>query len=93
MIREKDKAKLEELLKFANRASVLTKTPQCNEIFRIMMDKCAEYNNQIVNKKPQDYETYLFTLGKLQGLREFMELLKNASNNKDEYARKLKELQ
>lgn len=83
--------KLRDNLKKAHRASVLLKTPQCNELFRIMMDDMAIYNNLITGTKALSHEDYLLNLGKIQGLRTLITRLKNLANNEEKYAEQLKQ--
>ena len=83
---------LEEKLRFAQRASVLVKTPQCKELFRLMMDDMELYNKDIIRTTPLTHEEYLGTLGRLQGLKMFIDKIKISADNKDKYAEQLKQL-
>ena len=83
---------LEEKLRFAQRASVLVKTPQCKELFRLMMDDMELYNKDIIRTTPLTHEEYLVTLGRLQGLKMFIDKIKISAHNKDKYAEQLKQL-
>ena len=83
---------LEEKLRFAQRASVLVKTPQCKELFRLMMDDMELYNKDIIRTTPLTHEEYLVTLGRLQGLKMFIDKIKISADNKDKYAEQLKQL-
>ena len=83
---------LEEKLRFAQRASVLIKTPQCKELFRLMMDDMELYNKDIIRTTPLTHEEYLVTLGRLQGLKMFIDKIKISADNKDKYAEQLKQL-
>lgn len=82
---------LEEKLRFAQRASVLVKTPQCKELFRLMMDDMELYNKDIIRTTPLTHEEYLVTLGRLQGLKMFIDKIKISADNKDKYAEQLKQ--
>lgn len=86
------KKMLEEKLRFAQRASVLVKTPQCKELFRLMMDDMELYNKDIIRTTPLTHEEYLVTLGRLQGLKMFIDKIKISADNKDKYAEQLKQL-
>ena len=83
---------LEEKLRCAQRASVLVKTPQCKELFRLMMDDMELYNKDIIRTTPLTHEEYLVTLGRLQGLKMFIDKIKISADNKDKYAEQLKQL-
>ena len=83
---------LEEKLRFAQRASVLVKTPQCKELFRLMMDDMELYNKDIIRTTPLTHDEYLVTLGRLQGLKMFIDKIKISADNKDKYAEQLKQL-
>lgn len=85
------KQTLQEQLKFAQRASVLVKTPQYNELQKMMMEDMAKYNNDIVRTTPLSHDEYLLTLGRLQGLRMFVNKIRNSAENKDKYAEQLKQ--
>lgn len=85
------KQTLSEQLKFAQRAAVLVKTPQYNELQKMMMEDMAKYNNDIVKTTPLSHDEYLLTLGRLQGLRMFVNKLRNAAENKDKYAEQLQQ--
>lgn len=82
---------LEEKLRFAQRASVLVKTPQCKELFRLMMDDMELYNKDIIRTTPLTHDEYLVTLGRLQGLKMFIDKIKISADNKDKYAEQLKQ--
>ena len=82
---------LEEKLRFAQRASVLVKTPQCKELFRLMMDDMELYNKDIIRTTPLTHDEYLVTLGRLQGLKMFIDKIKISAENKDKYAEQLKQ--
>ena len=83
---------LEEKLRFAQRASVLVKTPQCKELFRLMMDDMELYNKDIIRTTPLTHEEYLVTLCRLQGLKMFIDKIKISADNKDKYAEQLKQV-
>ena len=83
---------LEEKLRLAQRASVLVRTPQCKELFRLMMDDMELYNKDIIRTTPLTHEEYLVTLGRLQGLKMFIDKIKISADNKDKYAEQLKQL-
>lgn len=85
------KKTLQEQYKFAQRASVLVKTPQYNELQKMMMDDMSKYNNDIVRTTPLTHDEYLLTLGRLQGLRMFVNKIRNSAENKDKYAEQLKQ--
>lgn len=80
---------LEAQYKKAQRAAVLVKTPQCKELFSIMMDDMAVYNNTITGTKALSHEDYLLNLGKIQGLRTLITRLKTLAENKEKYAEQL----
>lgn len=83
---------LEAQLKFASRASAIVNTPQCKELFRWMMDDMGVYNNKITGATPLSHDEYLLVLGKLQGLKAFINKIKIEADKKEEYAERLKEL-
>lgn len=87
------KQTLERQVKFASRAAILLKNPATNELFKMMMEDMANYNNDITGATPLSHEEYLITLGRLQGLNRFINKLKNAAANKDEYAKQLSKYQ
>lgn len=80
---------LEKQLHFAERASIVLKNPSTVELFRWMSDDIDTYLNQIVKTTPLTHEEYLLTLGKLQGLRNFINKVKTAAANKEVYAEQL----
>ena len=70
---------------------MLVKTPQCKELFRLMMDDMELYNKDIIRTTPLTHDEYLVTLGRLQGLKMFIDKIKISADNKDKYAEQLKQ--